>query len=74
MEINKIIEDEVILRARVEERDRRITELESHFLKGEQMRRKMHNHMQELRGNIRVFARTRPFASRRWYQFIIPIY
>ena len=61
LEINKIIEDEVILRARVEERDRRITELESQVLKGEQMRRKMHNHMQELRGNIRVFVRTRPF-------------
>merc|ERR1711957_175657 len=61
LEINKIIDDEVILRARVEERDRRITELESQVLKGEQMRRKMHNHMQELRGNIRVFVRTRPF-------------
>lgn len=28
---------------------------------GEQQRRKLHNTVQELRGNIRVFARVRPF-------------
>jgi len=55
------VEDEVFLRARVEERDARIKELEMEVLKGEQVRRRMHNRIQELRGNIRVFVRTRPF-------------
>lgn len=54
-------EDEAVLRARIEERDRRIAQLEAEVLKGEQIRREMHNRIQELRGNIRVFVRTRPF-------------
>ena len=54
-------EDEAVLRARIEERDRRIAELESRLLQGEQLRRQMHNAIQELRGNIRVYVRTRPF-------------
>eukprot|EP00542_Grammatophora_oceanica_P010939 CAMPEP_0194045266 /NCGR_PEP_ID=MMETSP0009_2-20130614/16631_1 /TAXON_ID=210454 /ORGANISM="Grammatophora oceanica, Strain CCMP 410" /LENGTH=649 /DNA_ID=CAMNT_0038690081 /DNA_START=59 /DNA_END=2008 /DNA_ORIENTATION=+ len=54
-------EDEAVLRARIEERERRITELESQLLEGEQLRRQMHNRIQELRGNIRVYVRTRPF-------------
>lgn len=54
-------EDEAVLRARIEERDRRIAELEAQLLEGEQLRRSMHNRIQELRGNIRVFVRTRPF-------------
>lgn len=54
-------EDEAVLRARIEERDRRIVELEAQLLKGEQLRRVMHNRIQELRGNIRVYVRTRPF-------------
>lgn len=54
-------EDEAVLRARIEERDRRIAQLEAEVLKGEQIRRDMHNRIQELRGNIRVFVRTRPF-------------
>lgn len=55
------VEDEAVLRARIEERDRRIAELQAELLKGEQIRRQMHNRIQELRGNIRVFVRTRPF-------------
>ena len=55
------VEDEAVLRARIEERDRRIESLEAELLKGEQIRRSMHNRIQELRGNIRVFVRTRPF-------------
>ncbi|CAB9521778.1 Kinesin-like protein KIN [Seminavis robusta] len=55
------VEDEAVLRARIEERDRKIAELEAQLLKGEQVRRQMHNRIQELRGNIRVFVRTRPF-------------
>jgi kinesin family member C1 len=54
-------EDEAVLRARIEERDKRIAELEAELLKGEQLRRQMHNTIQELRGNIRVYVRTRPF-------------
>jgi kinesin family protein C1 len=54
-------EDEAVLRARIEEKDRRIEQLENEVLKGEQIRREMHNTIQELRGNIRVFVRTRPF-------------
>jgi len=45
----------------VDDRDRRILELEQALVKGEEQRRQMHNRIQELRGNIRVFVRTRPF-------------
>ena len=55
------VEDEAVLRARIEERDNKITDLEEQLFKSEQMRRVMHNRIQELRGNIRVFVRTRPF-------------
>lgn len=54
-------EDDAVLRARIEERDKRIAELEVELLQGEQIRRQMHNTIQELRGNIRVYVRTRPF-------------
>jgi len=54
-------EDEAVLRARIEERDRKIAELEAQVLEGDQLRRQMHNRIQELRGNILVFVRTRPF-------------
>jgi kinesin family protein C1 len=54
-------EDEAVLKARIEERDRRIVELEKQLFEGEQLRRQMHNRIQELRGNIRVYVRTRPF-------------
>jgi len=53
--------DPAILQARIEERDRRISELEEQLLSGEQLRRSLHNRIQELRGNIRVCVRTRPF-------------
>ena len=39
----------------------RIRELEEELRAGEALRRKMHNVIQELRGNVRVFARVRPF-------------
>ena len=59
--IGEEVEDMAVLKARIEERDRRIAELEMELLKGEQLRRQMHNRIQELRGNIRVFVRARPF-------------
>lgn len=39
----------------------KIQELEEEVRQGELQRRKLHNIIQELRGNIRVFARVRPF-------------
>ena len=39
----------------------RIKELEEQIRVGDTQRRKMHNLIQELRGNVRVFARVRPF-------------
>lgn len=65
MDVNSSIqeseEDDAVLKARIEERDKRIAQLEAELLKGEQIRRQMHNTIQELRGNIRVYVRTRPF-------------
>jgi len=43
------------------QKDKLICELQEKVIDGERMRRKMHNTIQELRGNVRVFARTRPF-------------
>lgn len=54
-------EDPAILKARVEERDRIIADLMEKMLIGEQQRRALHNLVQEMRGNVRVFVRTRPF-------------
>ena len=54
-------EDTAVLKARIEARDRRISELEEQLVNGEQLRRALHNRIQELRGNIRVYVRTRPF-------------
>jgi len=39
----------------------RIQQLEAEIQAGQVQRRKMHNLIQELRGNVRVFARIRPF-------------
>ena len=55
------VEDFAVLKARIEERDRKIAEFEKERLAWEAIRRQMHNRIQELRGNIRVFVRTRPF-------------
>ena len=54
-------EDPAILKAQIEERDRRIAELEEKLLSSDQVRRALHNRIQELRGNVRVYVRTRPF-------------
>ncbi|EIW66111.1 hypothetical protein TREMEDRAFT_65960 [Tremella mesenterica DSM 1558] len=43
-----------------DERDRRIAEIELELREAETIRRKLHNQVQELKGNIRVFARVRP--------------
>jgi kinesin family protein C1 len=68
-------EDPAILKARIEEcevrieegdrtieeRDRRIAELQDKLLSDDQVRRALHNRIQELQGNVRVCIRTRPF-------------
>ena len=46
-----------------EERLRRIEELESQALDADAVRRALHNQIQELRGNVRVFCRVRPTTS-----------
>ena len=38
----------------------RLHEMEQQLLEAEEIRRAMHNQIQELRGNVRVFARMRP--------------
>ncbi|KDO30870.1 hypothetical protein SPRG_04772 [Saprolegnia parasitica CBS 223.65] len=45
----------------MEAKDAAIAELTAKVKEGEMLRRKLHNTIQELRGNVRVFARTRPF-------------
>ncbi|KAE9328785.1 Kinesin-like protein [Phytophthora fragariae] len=45
----------------IAQKDRTISELQEKIKLGDKMRRAMHNTIQELRGNVRVFARTRPF-------------
>ena len=46
-----------------DERLRRIEELESQALDADATRRALHNQIQELRGNVRVFCRVRPTTS-----------
>jgi kinesin family member C1 len=55
------VEDFAVLKAKIEERDRKIAEFDKERQAWEALRRQMHNRIQELRGNIRVFVRTRPF-------------
>ncbi|CAH0482557.1 unnamed protein product [Peronospora belbahrii] len=48
-------------RQKLTEKSDMIAELETKIAEGEIMRRKLHNTIQELRGNIRVHVRLRPF-------------
>ncbi|KZP14532.1 kinesin-domain-containing protein [Athelia psychrophila] len=48
------------LRLEMEMAERRIAELEAEAREAEGVRRKLHNMVQELKGNIRVFCRVRP--------------
>ncbi|EEY68890.1 kinesin-like protein [Phytophthora infestans T30-4] len=71
-ELCKVKRDADILRRRLTEltnqgaqsiaqKDSLILELQEKVKLGDMTRRAMHNTIQELRGNVRVFARTRPF-------------
>lgn len=55
-------EDRAIQKVRdaEEDRDKRVAEIEEELRGAETIRRKLHNQVQELKGNIRVFARVRP--------------
>jgi hypothetical protein len=46
-----------------------IATLESKRREGEMVRRRLHNHIQDLKGNIRVYCRVRP-ALRRMCAFV----
>lgn len=48
------------LRGEVASAEERIKETEQKLRQAESMRRKLHNTIQELKGNIRVFCRVRP--------------
>jgi len=52
-----------VLKVKIRERDDCIADLEAKLLKGENIRRAMHNCLSELRGNIQVFARIRPLLE-----------
>lgn len=51
------------LKALIQIKDESITALRNQVMVSESTRRKLHNVIQELRGNIRVFVRVRPFLE-----------
>lgn len=51
------------MKLQVEQADSRVVEVEEELRTAETIRRKLHNQIQELKGNIRVFARVRPALS-----------
>ena len=59
----RVAEDMEAFRKTAEERLARIEQLESEALEADAIRRKLHNQIQELRGNVRVFCRVRPTTS-----------
>ena len=51
------------LQAIVAAKEAQVKDLEGQVMDAEQVRRKLHNQIQELRGNVRVFCRVRPQAA-----------
>lgn len=59
--VRKLTDDLLEARHELLDKSKLIAELEVKIADGEVMRRKLHNTIQELRGNIRVHVRLRPF-------------
>lgn len=59
--IQELTDDLLDARREISEQSELIAELEVKVAEGEAIRRKLHNTIQELRGNIRVHVRLRPF-------------
>jgi kinesin family protein C1 len=57
------VADKSDLIKRLEDQDRLVNELRAQLFTGETSRRRMHNTIQELKGNIRVLGRIRPFLA-----------
>lgn len=55
--------DKADLLAKIEDQEKLVSDLRAQMYTGEHMRRKMHNQIQELKGNIRVLGRIRPFLG-----------
>ncbi|KAL4173703.1 hypothetical protein KRP22_005652 [Phytophthora ramorum] len=59
--VQELTDDLLAARQEITEKSDLIVDLEIKIAEGETMRRKLHNTIQELRGNIRVHVRLRPF-------------
>ncbi|TFK24063.1 kinesin-domain-containing protein [Coprinopsis marcescibilis] len=57
---NTEVED---LKQMLEEKEKAVVEMKKEVFEGETLRRKLHNQILELKGNIRVFCRVRPVLS-----------
>ena len=51
------------LKLEIKDRESRISVVEGQLLEAEYVRRQLHNQVQELRGNVRVFCRVRPLQE-----------
>jgi len=58
------------LESSLEEKIAKIAELEAQIREDETMRKKLHNTIQELKGNIRVFCRVRPLLGNFFFLLI----
>ena len=55
--------DATVINAKLQIKDFKIQDLESKLHSAEETRKELHNRIQELRGNIRVYVRVRPFVG-----------
>mmetsp|Transcript_54077 Transcript_54077/g.63191 ORF Transcript_54077/g.63191 Transcript_54077/m.63191 type:complete len:1050 (+) Transcript_54077:398-3547(+) len=60
---NVSIEDEAVLRIKIENIEERLTIVTNEFSESETTRKAIHNQLLEMKGNIRVFVRIRPFLD-----------